>query len=182
MVRQTPPFHVCVHVLLALPSVLGAWSMTLVIWLPFNYKKLFLPGIDRPNLLSLYQLGDIRIIEETATQYFKIGVHLLNDQYGNRVEAINVDKRTAAEKITEVYRTWLREESYASWATLCGCFRKCGFKSLAQRIEEHFRISSSQPTPLPGIYVAIITTNIFGEVLQRKYLRIISTKFLPYCR
>ena len=36
MVRQTPPFHVCVHVVLALPSVLGAWSMALVPWLPFE--------------------------------------------------------------------------------------------------------------------------------------------------
>ena len=30
MVRQTPLFHVCVHVVLAPPSVLGAWSMALV--------------------------------------------------------------------------------------------------------------------------------------------------------
>ena len=37
MVRQTPPFHVCVHVLLAPPSVLGAWSMILLLWLPINY-------------------------------------------------------------------------------------------------------------------------------------------------
>ena len=31
MVRQTPLFHVYVHVLLALPSVLGAWSMALYV-------------------------------------------------------------------------------------------------------------------------------------------------------
>ena len=37
MVRQTPPFHVCVHVVLAPPSVLGAWSMALGLWLPFEY-------------------------------------------------------------------------------------------------------------------------------------------------
>ena len=29
MVRYTPQFHVCVHVVLAPPSVLGAWSMAL---------------------------------------------------------------------------------------------------------------------------------------------------------
>ena len=28
--------YVCVHVLLALPSVLCAWSMALVLWLPFE--------------------------------------------------------------------------------------------------------------------------------------------------
>ena len=36
MVRQTPPFHVCVYVLLAPPSVLGVWFMALVLWLPTN--------------------------------------------------------------------------------------------------------------------------------------------------
>ena len=30
-------FVLCVHVLLAPPSVLGAWSMALVLWLPFNF-------------------------------------------------------------------------------------------------------------------------------------------------
>ena len=34
MIRKTPPFYVCVHVVLALPSVLGAWSTALVLWLP----------------------------------------------------------------------------------------------------------------------------------------------------
>ena len=32
MVRWPPPFHVCVHVLLAPPSVLGAQSMVLDSW------------------------------------------------------------------------------------------------------------------------------------------------------
>ena len=36
MVRWTPPFHVCVCVELAPLSVLGAWSMPLVLWLPFE--------------------------------------------------------------------------------------------------------------------------------------------------
>ena len=29
-------YHVCVFVVLAPPSVLGAWSMALVLWLPFE--------------------------------------------------------------------------------------------------------------------------------------------------
>ena len=37
MVGQTLLFYVCVHVLLAPPSVLGAWSKALVLWLPFEY-------------------------------------------------------------------------------------------------------------------------------------------------
>ena len=36
MVRQTPLFYVYVHVLLAPPSVLGAWSKALVLWLPIH--------------------------------------------------------------------------------------------------------------------------------------------------
>ena len=35
-VRYTPPFHVCVHIVLAPPTVLGAWSLALVLWLPFG--------------------------------------------------------------------------------------------------------------------------------------------------
>ena len=43
MVRQTPLlFHVGVLVQLAPPSVLGAWCMALVLWLPFKlYYCLF---------------------------------------------------------------------------------------------------------------------------------------------
>ena len=58
MVRQTPLFRVCVHVLLAPPSVLGAWSMVLVLWLPFKCILLLLSIITLFNLslqhVSLY--------------------------------------------------------------------------------------------------------------------------------
>ena len=37
MVRQTPLLRVLVHVLLALCSVLGSWSMTHVLWLIYKY-------------------------------------------------------------------------------------------------------------------------------------------------
>ena len=57
-VRWTKPLHVCVHVLLALPSVLGTRSMALVLWLPLKYYYYaghFLPKSCVESALALLQ-------------------------------------------------------------------------------------------------------------------------------
>ena len=60
MVRQTPPFHVCVHILLALPSVLGEWSMVLMYGcnLSIIITKIIVP--QSQSQFSSGELGNVR--------------------------------------------------------------------------------------------------------------------------
>ncbi|CAI7997390.1 hypothetical protein GBAR_LOCUS2140 [Geodia barretti] len=58
-------------------------------------------AIEKPDLLTLDRLGDIRIMQETAPHYRGIGTFLLKDRYGHRLQAIEMDRKTAADKIRE---------------------------------------------------------------------------------
>ena len=91
-------------------------------------------------------MGDIRIIQETAEEYEEIGHMLLNDREGLRVDEIKEDKGDEVATVKEIYKKWLIEEQYASWATLCDVFRRKHLNTLAHRIEEYFKQSAS-----PGI-------------------------------
>ena len=86
-------------------------------------------------------------MQETAPHYRGIGTFLLKDRYGHRLQAIEMDKKTAADKIREVYVKWLEEDPYSSWATLCECFRECNLHTLALKIENHFHMTSLPTSP-----------------------------------
>ena len=103
---------------------------------------------EKPDIATLVNLstseGDIKIIQRSARQYREIGIILLNDRYGERVEAIEHDKRGQEEAIMlTIYKTWLAEDTNCSWVTLTDCFRQCGLDHLAYSIEQHFGL----PTP-----------------------------------
>ena len=95
--------------------------------------------------MSLDQLGDIRIIEESASKYYQIGIMLLNDRHGDQLAEIEHDNRTQTAKMTEIYRMWLHRG--ALWTTLSDCLQRCHLADLADRIKNHFGIVS----PSPGI-------------------------------
>jgi hypothetical protein len=101
--------------------------------------------IEKPTLVSLDQLGDIRIIEESASKYYQIGIILLNDRHGDQLAQIEHDHRGQTAKMTEIYRMWLKQG--ASWATLCDCLQRCHLEDLADRIKNRFGIVS--PSALP---------------------------------
>ena len=97
--------------------------------------------------LSTREGNDIKIIEESATSYHRIGTLLLDDRHGNRVKIIEKDERGKAEKIiTEIYTKWMAEDQNYSWATLTECFRECHLNTLAYNIEQHFGIPSPPET------------------------------------
>ena len=102
--------------------------------------------IEKPTLVSLDQLGNIRIIEESASKYYQIGIILLNDRHGDQLAQIEHDHRAQTAKMTEIYRMWLKQG--ASWATLCDCLQRCHLEDLADRIKNRFGIVS--PSALPG--------------------------------
>lgn len=91
-------------------------------------------------------------MQETAAHYRSIGIILLKDRYGHRLQTIEMDRTVPSpmDKIREIYAKWLQEEPYHSWATLCECFRQCNLHTLAQRIEKYLNIFSLQTSP--GIY------------------------------
>ena len=86
-------------------------------------------------------------MQETAPHYRSIGTLLLKDRYGHRLQAIDMDEKTAADKIREVYVKWLEEDPYSSWATLCECFRECNLHTLAKKIESRFHMVSPPTSP-----------------------------------
>ena len=96
--------------------------------------------------------GDIKIIQRTARQYHEIGVILLNDRYGERIDVIKRDEEERAQDIMqEIYKGWLAEGTNCSWVTLTDCFRQCGLDRLAYSIEQHFGLPSPQQES-EGIY------------------------------
>ena len=89
--------------------------------------------------------GDIKIIQRSARPYRKIGIILLHDRYGERVDVIEQDKMWQSEAIIlTIYTKWLAEDTNCSWVTLTDCFRQCGLDRLAYSIERNFGL----PSPL----------------------------------
>ena len=82
-----------------------------------------------------------------------IGAILLNDRYGKQVNIIETVARGNPEvAVREIYRKWLDQDAYNSWATLLECFRHCKLNRLASDIEQHLGLPSSQQT-LEGMIV-----------------------------
>ena len=92
--------------------------------------------------LSISEGKGINIVQESANSYYCIGVLLLNDIRGNRVDTIENDARDRAEAI--IYKQWVNEDHDYSWAKLTKCFRACNLNRLASDIEHHFGIPSPQ--------------------------------------
>ena len=107
---------------------------------------------NKPNLLTLMNLstseGDIKIIQKSAKYYRGVGIILLNDRHGDRVDVFQQDTRWQSEAIVlKIYTEWLAEDPNCSWMTLTDCFRQCGADRLAYSIEQHFGLPSPQQNP-----------------------------------
>ena len=96
--------------------------------------------------LSTSEGVGVNIIEESAMFYRPIGIYLLNDESGNRVDIIEHDAMGRVETIVaKIYKKWMNENPNSSWTILTECFRACGLNQLASKIEKHFEI----PPPIP---------------------------------
>ena len=108
---------------------------------------IIITGLGKPTQLTLRLLGDINIIERTASRYRDIGSKLLHDVYGNLVQNIERNKALEEERISAVYEEWMAKDEYYSWATLCDCFRECGLNTLARDVEQYVGLPSRSLPP-----------------------------------
>ena len=97
--------------------------------------------------------GDLNIIRRSAKHYHEIGILLLNDHHGDRVDVIVHDKIKAKDIMLTVYREWIDEDPKCSWDTLTECFRQCELTSLASSIEQHFELPSPHHDPKGIIHI-----------------------------
>ena len=94
-----------------------------------------------PELLN-FRAGDvgINISREIAPQYFEFGVHLLQDDTGACIQALEKELSQRAEDITNhILQKWIRGQGIrpVSWTTLINTLRKSDMKELAEKIECH---------------------------------------------
>ena len=89
--------------------------------------------------------GELRIVEESACKYKEIGIILLKDNNGVKVQAI---KRAVGNDLVdvvyEIYCRWIREDEDHSWKKLTQCLRDCDLNVLAWNIEKHFQLPQPQ--------------------------------------
>lgn len=126
---------------------------------------------SKPEMKYLMKLsspsrGDIRIIEDTASNYKEIGTILLDDRNGAILAEIEkATKGEPKEAIREVYVRWIRQDENYSWQKLTQCFRDCGLNVLAFDIEQHFGLpppqSSRRSMPLCIILLCCMSQPLF---------------------
>ena len=124
--------------------------------------------------------GDIKIMEESAVKYSDIGTILLKDDHGVRVDTVTeASKGDPVKAIRMIYARWIREDVDCSWLKLTQCLKDCDLNSLANRIEQHFGLSSPQLSPkgiasiavwLSGIHLYIFSENaVLSDVTLHTY-------------
>ena len=82
--------------------------------------------------------GKVNLAREISTHYKNFGILLLNDDNGDRTDAIVVEFREKAEDINaKIFQLWVKGEGLqpVSWATLVGVLEDIGLNILARDIE-----------------------------------------------
>ena len=94
-----------------------------------------------PTLPQLMRFGvhHVDIVQEISGEYSycKFGILLLEDDTGDKMEAIEIEKHGDVEAINlAVLRMWMIGEGRkpANWATLATVLEECGFAALAHEI------------------------------------------------
>ena len=96
---------------------------------------------ERPTLRQLMCFSSggrrVNIIERISTKYYDFGIFILEDDYGERIDAIVKDCRGISNEISlEVLKKWLKGEGKkpVSWATLATELENAGLSELAREI------------------------------------------------
>ena len=93
-----------------------------------------------PELLALQGKDKtIDIVKEIGVQWRVVGIHLLNDESGATIEAIDEQFRGNVQAINlEILKRWLRGEGLrdCTWRVLLGVLRKANCVELAESVEE----------------------------------------------
>ena len=103
----------------------------------------------KPTMINLKKIstrqGELKIVEESAHKYREIGIILLKDKTGTKVNAIDREmKGVPVDAVREIYSRWLMEDEDHSWKKLALCLRDCDLNVLAKAIEEHFGLLPPQ--------------------------------------
>ena len=81
----------------------------------------------------------MNLAEVVGTKYTKLGLFLLKDETGTKVDALEREHLKNAEKINEViFREWIKGGNLTpvTWETLLGVLEKIGLVSIAKDIGE----------------------------------------------
>ena len=93
-----------------------------------------------PELLALQGKDKtIDIVKEIGVQWRVVGIHLLNDESGATIEAIDEQFRGNVQAINlEILKRWLRGEGLrdCTWRVLLGVLRKAHCVELAESADE----------------------------------------------
>ena len=98
---------------------------------------------DKPDMVTLMKFhtpnGDIDIIEQVSPYYRKVGTFLLNDETGNKINAIKVSCHDEVNEITHnIFKKWINENPDATWSKLIQCLEYAELCSLAKKIKDTF--------------------------------------------
>jgi hypothetical protein len=83
--------------------------------------------------------GKVNLAQAIGTKYTSFGILLLEDDNGNRTEAIVRELQGRAEDInTKIFCLWVNGEGLepVSWATLVGVLQDIGLNKLASDIQQ----------------------------------------------
>ena len=96
------------------------------------------------RLTDLYSLptgrgSNINIIERCAGNYFQLGMRLLNDYDGSRIDMIKVThNRRPVPIMKEIFRVWIASGDH-SWRVLIESLSRCDMHSLARDVTDTLR-------------------------------------------
>ena len=85
----------------------------------------------------------VNIIDRISTKYYKFGTFILEDEYGNKMDAIVEHCREDSYKINrQVLKRWLNGEGKmpVSWATLATELEHAGLGELAREIRSEKKL------------------------------------------
>ena len=90
-----------------------------------------------PELLRL-SVGDrkINVIEEIGAEYYELGILLLQDKTGAKIEEIMDGNRRGRDITRNILSRWIKGEGKqpVTWATLVTELSECGLTELADNI------------------------------------------------
>ena len=84
--------------------------------------------------------GIIQIIQRIGTKHHDLGIHLLNDDYGDITDAIEAQYRPDPNRITEaILQKWLKGtgKKPQTWATLITVLGQIDLSVLAEEINQN---------------------------------------------
>ena len=96
----------------------------------------------------------LNIISRASSQYWSIGIYLLNDTKCAAVKAIKLKAHNQAESaIQEIFTKWVDEDPDCSWEKLIYCLKINKLSDLAKEIEDGLNSVTELYTEGSNIYL-----------------------------